>query len=231
MDNPKTNLIEAINETSVQSSSGLYLDYANPTADQFTILDLVKGLARECRFSGQTKSFYSVAQHSVLVSLAVPKEYALHALFHDGSEAFLRDIATPLKRLLPDYREMEAKIQAIVHQKVGLDAQFEHHVEQAIKTADLAVFAAERQQLMPADGRAWPCAQEVKPFEVMIEPMGPARAIHYFMERHASILYDIPFAKDRELWARQQEDWLRREIKTLDQTQEQPATRVRERAA
>ena len=46
----------------------------NPHIDDVAIEDIAHGLAYQCRFNGQTRAFYSVAQHSLMVMSLVPEE-------------------------------------------------------------------------------------------------------------------------------------------------------------
>lgn len=91
------------------TSTGLLIDVANPKPQDINIYDIANGLARTCRYSGQIDSFYSVAQHSLAVAHLVPREHALCALLHDATEAYLADLPSPVKMLLPDYQELEKK--------------------------------------------------------------------------------------------------------------------------
>src|SRR2546423_12384970 len=92
--------------------SGRLFDLANPEVSEITVEDIAHGLAHTCRYAGQCDGFYSVAEHSVLVSQTVTHS-KLAALFHDAAEAFIGDMSAPLKQLLPAYREIELKIQRV----------------------------------------------------------------------------------------------------------------------
>jgi|GEM_PF-2522502 len=82
---------------SVQTYSGVLFDIEEPNPERVHVLDIAHGLAMQCRFNGATRQFYSVAQHSVLVSYLVAPEHALHALLDDAHEAYLGDLVTPLQ--------------------------------------------------------------------------------------------------------------------------------------
>lgn len=96
----------------LQTFSGIAFDLDPPNPEQVRLLDIAHGLAFQCRFAGQTSKFYSIAQHSVLVSEIVQKavaalpdrlpaavvaEYALLALLHDAGEAYTCDVPHPVK--------------------------------------------------------------------------------------------------------------------------------------
>jgi len=69
-----------------------------------TIHEIAASLAKEQRFGGAAKEFYSVAQHAVGVSVLVEQSLgpfeALYALHHDDHEFLLKDIPTPLKNYI-----------------------------------------------------------------------------------------------------------------------------------
>ncbi len=130
----------------IMLQSGGYFDLANPRESLFTIEDIAHGLAHICRFTGQGKHFYSVAQHCLMVSTLVPKELARLGLLHDAAEAFIGDVATPLKKLLPDYRKIEESVEAEVYRRLGIsEADLTRYAE--VKAADTQAFLLEKATL------------------------------------------------------------------------------------
>jgi len=162
--------------------SGNFFNFLTPDASIITVEDIASGLSNEARFNGQTHSFYSVAQHSVMVSRIVPPEWAWHGLFHDASEAVMKDIPKPLKRLLPDYQILEQKIEAAILAKFGIALP----LHPSIKAADLIMLATEKRDLMPPhDHIEWP---GVEPLSDVIAPLTPAAAYECFMARYCELV-------------------------------------------
>jgi hypothetical protein len=95
--------------SSIVTASGKFFDPINPDHTKIDILDIAHALSRQTRFSGHTSGFWSVANHSILVSRLVAPEYALTALLHDAAEAYLVDLPSPVKNdeLLEGYRVVE----------------------------------------------------------------------------------------------------------------------------
>ena len=82
-------------------------------------------------------------------------------LLHDASEAYLGDIPSPLKRLLPDYREIEQSVQS------GIEEKFYYHnsgdinisgldklIRDIVKRVDTAMLCAEK-KLLTKDMQEW----------------------------------------------------------------------------
>jgi hypothetical protein len=88
--------------------SGVEIDFHAVTPEQINIWDIAHGLSMLCRFNGQVRQHYSVAQHSIRVAELVPMGDRLQALLHDATEAYLGDVITPLKNLIPEYRRLES---------------------------------------------------------------------------------------------------------------------------
>lgn len=112
--------------------TGLYVDVSDPTPDQFCIEDIAHALSMQPRFGGHLPIFYSVAQHSMQCALDVPEDFSIEALLHDASEAYLCDIPSPIKKLLPDYKKIERRIMKVIAEKFG----FEYPLHDIVKQAD-----------------------------------------------------------------------------------------------
>lgn len=172
----------------ILTATGRYFDLANPDPASIHIEDIATALSRLCRFTGHTQHFYSVAQHSVSVSRLVPQEYALEGLLHDASEAYLGDVSSPLKQMLPDYRAIEKKVEAAIAERFWLI--FPLHP--SVKQADLKMLVTERRDLMPealgefhgTDRQAWYWTESIPPRAWRVSPKDSATARSLFLERY-----------------------------------------------
>lgn len=131
--------------------SGSYFDLLNPEGSSFTIEDIAHSLAHLCRFTGHTKRFYSVAEHSWWCSLIVPRQDALAALLHDAAEAFVGDVSRPLKMLLPEYRRIEDRILRAVLERFLLSPV----LPASVKAADRRMLRSEQVDAMDST-EDWP---------------------------------------------------------------------------
>lgn len=55
------------------------------------------GLGRMPRFAGQTRDWYPVLAHTLVVASLVPEHARIYALLHDAPEAIVADVPTPWK--------------------------------------------------------------------------------------------------------------------------------------
>jgi len=100
--------------------TGKKLDPSNITPQDIDIQDIAAGLSAMPRFAGQTRKIFTVASHSIILSEIVPPELAKCALLHDASEAFLGDVITPVKTLVPEYQALESSVMSAVLKHFGL---------------------------------------------------------------------------------------------------------------
>lgn len=128
----------------ILTSGGGYFDFDAP-AFGLDVVDVVAhALSNLCRFTGHTRRFYSVAEHSVHVSRIVPEHLAFAGLMHDAAEAFVGDVAKPLKMMLPDFAVIEKRVEDALFRHLGLPLPLPPEV----KAADRAMLAVEQAQAM-----------------------------------------------------------------------------------
>jgi hypothetical protein len=110
--------------------AGRLVDLDAPGA--LSALEIASALARKCRFGGCLRddwpiTFYSVADHSVLVAALLERAGAgpatvLAGLWHDAHEALFGDIITPVKKWIGSaLREKEDQLQRMVLAGAGID--------------------------------------------------------------------------------------------------------------
>lgn len=159
-------------------SGGQFWPY-DPRADEIFIYDIAVALSNECRYCGHVEDHYSVAQHSVYVSMCVPPKYALQALLHDAPEAYCKDIHRPMKRGLSGYAGVEHNVWLAVAERFGL----EEELHPSVKEADEAVGLAEALQLLVTPKVEWALQGTKVPADIEIELMTPRQARAMFLTR------------------------------------------------
>ena len=167
-------------QPTILTSSGRYFNLLEPRAEDVCIAEIAHALSHICRFTGHVHTFYSVAEHRFHASFIVPPEYALQALLHDAAEAYIGDVASPLKRLLPDYKAIEERVEAAVLQHFGLPEQ----LHPCVKEADLVMLATEQRDLLPAHSDEWAVLKDIKPLTGRIHPWPAQVARQYFLVRY-----------------------------------------------
>jgi len=163
----------------IQTFSGRKFFPLSPNASDISLLDIAHALSNICRFTGHTKEFYSVAQHCVLVSYICDSKDAIAGLLHDASEAYLSDIARPLKHSgsFEEYRKIEKHLQSMIFQKFGLSLE----EPEGVKRADNILLATEARDLLSPLNEDW--VQSAKPLPFTITPLSPKEAKALFLDR------------------------------------------------
>ena len=167
----------------LQTATGGQFWPMDPRPEEVQLDDIAHALSHLCRFAGHCREFYSVAQHSVLVSQYVPRAHAFQALLHDAAEAYLVDLPRPLKLELPDYRNLEKRVQAAIYQRFHLPAE----EPPCIKAADDRVLGQEHRDLMAVTPFDWSRLDRLEPLPVRVQPQSPRRAYGGFLLRFASL--------------------------------------------
>lgn len=114
----------------IRTYSGINFTIFDTNPKQILIEDIAHSLSHLCRYGGHSKTFYSVAQHSMAVSCLVKPENALCALLHDATEAYLCDVPRPIKYKLKDYIVMENKLYKTIAEKFDLPLNIPEEVHE-----------------------------------------------------------------------------------------------------
>lgn len=111
--------------------SGRHIDPLDLDNCNFWILDIAHALSRIVRFNGHQKFTWTVAQHSLCCAILMPDDdLRREALLHDATEAYLCDIPTPIKSALPDYQQMEHRLDGAIRKWAGLPPEMSAAVRQ-----------------------------------------------------------------------------------------------------
>lgn len=168
--------------TSILTASGFAFDLASPDASGMPVEDVARALAYQPRWCGATKVFYSVAEHSVLVSKLVRQELAYSALWHDAIETITSDSPSPYKVYL-GHEYLKQKLAPI---EMALANWFGYRAELAeVKNADLIAMATELRDLLPPHWMDWGHLPPAAPEHIV--PVGPERAYTLFMDRYEEL--------------------------------------------
>ena len=135
--------------------------------EDIDIRDIAHGLANICRFNGQCSRFYSVAEHSVLVSKIAEQRLvngspflphidsdnflivAKYGLLHDAAEAYLGDVIRPIKKgeKWQEIKNIQDRAQAAIQKRFGV-SDIGHSW---VKLVDMDLVLTEGSQLFPKD--------------------------------------------------------------------------------
>lgn len=163
----------------IQTGTGIAFDLIEPRPEMVNFeVDIAEGLSRIARFNGHVRSGpYSVAQHSVMGADFLLREtgdetLAAAFLLHDAHEAYIGDIATPVKWALAatvhscntqpcgvdvlraGLTRLRTNIDFAIFAAAGLLAVLESE-EREIKQMDLRMMMTERRHLLGPSPFPW----------------------------------------------------------------------------
>jgi len=129
--------VNSQDQTFIQTYTGRF--YYNPIRiDHICGLDIAHALAHLCRFNGQCRTFYSVAQHCCLVadylhSQTSDLDVVRWGLLHDAAEAYIGDMPSPLKAFVPQFQSMENNILDAIAKRFSLPQPMPEEVKEVDK--------------------------------------------------------------------------------------------------
>ena len=162
--------------------SGREMDLMNPKPEDVDIKDIAHALSLTCRWRGQTRQCYTVAQHCVVVSLACPAPARMWGLLHDAAEAYIPDVAAPLKPLLPELEDIE---ECILRDAIAPRFGLPWPIPDDVWEVDVAAAMAEARDLIGGDCRLFAgAAPGVRALAETVNPMRARAAEAWYMARY-----------------------------------------------
>jgi len=181
-----------------QTFSGRKFWALDPRPEDIYLEDIAHALSMQCRFAGHCKEFLSVAQHSINVSLVTPPPLQLLALLHDAPEAYLTDVPRPLKKHLPQYRDLEGRWLVAVCDRFNIQYTAEMKIVMLsgklppeVAHADDLMLATEAHCLMQSDLlKDW--GLPMGPLSMTVQPVWPQEAKAAFLKRFLQLVNSQP---------------------------------------
>lgn len=176
----------------LQTFTGRQFWPLDPDDEQIDIADIAHALSMQCRFGGHCLRFYSVAEHSVHVARFLARfgedpETQLWGLLHDAAEAYVVDLPRPLKRSLPEYERIEARLLRAIAARFDLAGV---SVPNAVKDVDRAILSDEAAQNM---------SRPPQPWDGMLPPLGIR--LQYWNPEHAALQFLAEYGRLQEMRA------------------------------
>jgi len=176
----------------IETHTGRRFFLRDPDPADVNVEDIAHALSHLCRYTGHCSQFYSVAEHSVILcnaymlahplepgQEAVSREHlqgAMDVLMHDAAEAYVGDVARPLKQLVPDYRVIEAGVERAVATAMGLT--YPHPA--FVKELDTRIMVDERAQVMARTAHDW-STDGLEPLGAQVRFLAPHLAKSTFL--------------------------------------------------
>jgi len=127
---------------SVATTAAGKFSLLTPSPKDVNWLVVTNAISKICRFAGNTRGHYSVAEHSVRLADAIARAGGnraeqLQALVHDAHEAYCGDVTRPMRRAIQalDFKafkvweDIERRCQKAVFQAAGCDTSLTDRVD------------------------------------------------------------------------------------------------------
>lgn len=135
----------------IVTNTGNIFSYENIENNNINIEDILHSLPRINRFVGHSIRPYSVGEHTLLCYyMAKEKGYStreqLLTFIHDFAEAYVGDCPAPLKKMLPEFRNIEEKVELEIYKYLGIKPPTKEEI-QLVKSIDITMLLIEMKYL------------------------------------------------------------------------------------
>ena len=158
-----------MNTTSIETRDGRVFDFARPDPAAISIETIAHALGNTIRFAGQLDFNWTVLSHSVSCAIeAKARGRSDHCvascLVHDFAEAYVGDLPSPLKTILPDYRKVESEVADAINAKLDFTPSGYKDIDEEMAFYEARAFLPSRGESWeaPASGRLTPASATVR---------------------------------------------------------------------
>lgn len=187
--------------------SGKHVFPLDVKIDDLNIDDMAHNLGQIVRYNGSVDEFYSVAEHSYLISEALERDgydaqVQLQGHLHDGPEYILGDMIRPIKNAIEEVSPAAAQMLASAHTRIDLlisqkfDTGYPYHP--AVKAYDDRIVNDEKQFLF-GTGKPWTHGGDK--LGVKIRCWEPREAMRQWRFRFYDLWDRLGRTPSGELWA------------------------------
>ena len=128
----------------IRTYTGRLVDPFNPTLADIEPVSMLHSVCLINRFTGQSRWPYSVGQHTLNLYNYVPEDLKPAALVHDLSESWFNDLASPVKKECPEYKDAEHHATWFIADQLGVSMvsmdQLDDYDKRMYKNERLALF-------------------------------------------------------------------------------------------
>jgi hypothetical protein len=181
----------------IKTASGYMFNFVDNTNNVYSILDVAHHLSNLARFNGATRVHLPVAQHSVWASYVCKPEVAYEFLMHDAHEAYVGDVTSPLKSILPDYREVENRVHGWCAEAFG----YTYPTPLLVKRMDQLAYLTEARDFMPD-------YEEDDTLLPKLKAMSPHEAFTAFVRRYLELTGRVLDSNHARKYYKSQIPWL-----------------------
>lgn len=147
---------------------------ATPKKNDIRIEDIIQGMSNQCRHFGQTRQFYSIAQHSLLLASLLPDSLKPAALLYAAPFAYMGEYTDGVRQKLREIVRYETRMRLAIAHRFGVDTT--PYTEAQFLAASSKVLATEKRDVLPDLFAAHSERTDVKSMKNFITYMSPEDA-------------------------------------------------------
>ena len=150
-------------ESFLQTYTGRVISVQNPDPKELSSSDIIHSLSLSCRFNGHCSRLYTVGDHTLNGDFIIQKMYGAFTplrkswFIHDFTEAYVGDVIRPVKRHLPEFKDIEK----VFHNALVKAFELEEFDEEGVHHIDNYTVMWEKEYLLPKDVY-WPGMPDIE---------------------------------------------------------------------